>query len=102
MSTIKSIPEATLVKIQEILRQSHKVESAVLYGSHAKGTAKPRSDIDLAIKGSELDRFDIADLLLAFDESDIISEIDLQNYQEIKNVLLKDHIDRVGIEVYKL
>jgi predicted nucleotidyltransferase len=101
LSTVKSIPNVTLTEIQGILRQNSKVESAVLYGSHAKGIAKPTSDIDLAIKGTRLDRFDIANLLLAFDDSNIISEIDLQNYQEIKNNLLKDHIDRVGIEIYK-
>jgi len=102
LKCIESIPTHITKAINELLKQSPKVESAVLYGSHAKGTAKARSDIDLAIKGETLNRFDIANLILAFDDSDIIVQIDLQNYHEIKNTLLKGHIDRVGIEIYNI
>jgi predicted nucleotidyltransferase len=102
LSIVNSISEAILINIQSILSHHPKVVSAVLYGSHAKGTAKTRSDIDLAIKGEALNRFDIADLTLAFDDSDIILQVDLQNYHDIKNIHLKEHIDRVGIELYRI
>lgn len=95
------LPPSVIEQLTEILESAPRIESAVIYGSYAKGTATPRSDIDLAIKGSKLERFDISALAMAFDESDIIQQVDLQNYDEIRNTALKDHIDRVGVEVYR-
>jgi predicted nucleotidyltransferase len=95
-----NLPAEVIEQLIEVLQSCSRVESAVIYGSYAKGTATPRSDIDLAIKGGKLERFDISALAMAFDESNIIQQVDLQNYHEIRNTALKEHIDRVGIEVY--
>lgn len=70
-----------------------------LYGSRAKGTHYERSDIDLAIFGEGVDRFEMAKLLMNLDETDIIYPIDLQHYEAIKNSKLKAHIDRVGVSL---
>lgn len=47
-------------KIINYLQQNSDIEVVWLYGSHAKGTAQPHSDIDLAIafKNFELSSFD--------------------------------------------
>lgn len=100
MISLTSIPEATQQDIQQLLEQYPAVTEAIIYGSHAKGTATERSDIDIAVKGEQLDRFIIADLFASFDDSDIIQPVDLQHYEDIKNPALKEHIDRIGMTIY--
>jgi predicted nucleotidyltransferase len=76
------------------------VEQVLLYGSRAKGNWHLRSDIDLAVKGPQLDRFLLARLLLDIDDSDLPFPVDLLHYDTLKNAPLKDHIDRVGIVIF--
>ncbi|MCS7152964.1 MAG: nucleotidyltransferase domain-containing protein [Bacteroidia bacterium] len=45
------LPEALLDELRRIFAQHPKVERVVLFGSWAAGTAKPYSDIDLAVWG---------------------------------------------------
>ena len=42
------LPFAHLEKIQRVLARYPQVEEAVLFGSWAKGTARPGSDFDIA------------------------------------------------------
>jgi uncharacterized protein len=77
------------------------IDQVKLYGSRAKGDFNQRSDIDLAVYGKDTDRFLIANLLLDFDDSDIPWKVDLQSYNDIKNRRLIEHIDRVGIVIYR-
>ncbi len=87
--------------ILQILRQSKHVQSAIIFGSRAKGTNKPASDIDLAIKGAEIGKDDIAALWTAFEESLLPFFVDVISYESIRNPDLKDHIDRIGIQIYQ-
>lgn len=77
------------------------IELVKLYGSRAKGTFTDRSDIDLAAFGALLTRSDIADVLLDFDDSDIPYQVDLQQFDDLKNPRLIDHINRVGVVIYQ-
>lgn len=86
--------------INRILTQAANVQSAYLFGSRAKGTNKPASDIDLAIKGIGIQKDDIAALWAAFEESNLPFFVDVRSYEAIRNQELKDHIDRVGIQIY--
>ncbi|MFM8886535.1 MAG: nucleotidyltransferase domain-containing protein, partial [Chthoniobacterales bacterium] len=45
----------TVERIQEVFAHHPGVERAVLFGSRATGTARPGSDIDLALYGQGLD-----------------------------------------------
>lgn len=72
------------------------VEQVILYGSRAKGTFRPGSDIDLTIKGAlafpELLQIEseIDDLLLPY-------KLDLSLLNQIENPDLLAHIERVGV-----
>jgi predicted nucleotidyltransferase len=77
------------------------IEGAVLYGSRAKGNFKPGSDIDMVLKGLELNlkllnkiSIDLDDLLLPY-------TFDLSLYHQINNPDLIDHIKRVKKVFYK-
>jgi uncharacterized protein len=96
------LSEATIKKIQTVLARYPQVETAVLYGSRAKGNYKPGSDIDLTLYGGEelaltvLLRImsEIDDLLLPY-------SVDLSIFHTINDPDLIDHIKCVGVPFYE-
>ena len=72
-----------------------------MYGSRAKGNFRPGSDIDLAIAGDALDLKDIVNFRAKLDNLPILQKIDLLIYDQIKEPALIEHIDRVGIVIFK-
>ncbi len=88
----------TIQAIRAVFASEPKIQTVILFGSRAKGTAKQGSDIDLALIGNAPLTFrDICRLDNQLDELDLPYQIDLIDYHTITNSELKDHIDRVGI-----
>ncbi|EJI86930.1 hypothetical protein AEST_04760 [Alishewanella aestuarii B11] len=83
-----------------ILKQFPAIESVIIFGSRAKGTMHERSDIDLAVTGQALDRHRLAELMLAFDDSDLPFQVDIQLLSDIQNPALLEHISRIGQVIY--
>ena len=78
------------------------IKGAYIFGSRAKGTYKPGSDIDIAITGKDISFSTIARLhALLEDEGPLPYLIDVVHYENIKNQDLKAHIDRVGKLIYR-
>jgi predicted nucleotidyltransferase len=77
------------------------IQEVILFGSRAKNTHTERSDIDLAIRNSKIDRHVLGKLKLEIDNSDIPYLVDIQIAEEIKNQHLIDHINRIGKLIYK-
>lgn len=94
------IDPQTRRKLEQVFANYPYVEQVKLYGSRAKGTFHARSDIDLVVYGHGLDRFIIARILMDLDDLDIPYLVDLQNYHDLKNRQLIEHIDRVGVVIY--
>ncbi|MEI6806429.1 MAG: nucleotidyltransferase domain-containing protein [Myxococcaceae bacterium] len=88
-----------LAMIQEALRQFPEIDSAKVYGSRAKGTYKPGSDIDLALYGSGVSLDTVFKLDTVLDDLLLPYQFDLSVYSGLKNLDLKEHIDRVGIRI---
>ena len=99
MSITGLTPEHLLI-LQQVFKIHPEVASVKLYGSRAKGNFHDRSDVDLVLMGEGIDRFLVADILLDLADSDLPYAVDLQNYNDIKNRALIDHIDRVGLDIY--
>jgi uncharacterized protein len=83
-----------------ILRAIHvfpEIEEVIIFGSRAKGTHKPGSDIDFAIKGN-LPDYSYPEKLRAMLQEGLYLPyfFDVLDYSKISNADLKDHIDRVG------
>ena len=95
------LKETTIQKICGVLRRHPQVEKAILYGSRAKGNYKNGSDIDLTLRGTAdltlnvlyriMDELD--DLLLPY-------TIDLSIFNDISDLEVIDHIQRVGVTFY--
>lgn len=94
--------ETDMDAIISVLSQQPKVKKAYLFGSRANGNFKNGSDIDLALKGADLDFDTISQISLQLNEETTMPyKFDVLNYHTIKEPELKDHVDRVGIELYK-
>lgn len=95
------LPPATVETIRRILATEPAVEKAVLFGSRAKGTHRPGSDIDLALFGAGLDLDVLGRLAARLDESPIPYQVDLCLFDWIDHEDLRAHIARVGRVFYE-
>ncbi len=89
------------VRINKIFMQYEQVNEVVLYGSRAKGTFKPGSDIDLTLKGDGLNLKLLNKIGLDLDELLLPYIFDISIYSHITNKDLLDHIERVGLVFYR-
>ncbi len=95
------LTEDLLKGILDILKENNKVNKVILYGSRAKGNYSPGSDIDIALIGEGLDLKDLVDFRIKIDNLPILNKIDLVIHDQIKEPALIEHINRVGIVMYK-
>jgi uncharacterized protein len=95
------LPAATLDVIRGILAEVPAVKKAVIYGSRAKGTHRPGSDIDLTLLGDALDLETLGQIAARLEESPIPYQVDLSVFNLIDHAGLREHIERVGQTFYE-
>ena len=76
------------------------IRQTVLFGSRAKGTNKPFSDVDIALMGDDITITDLLRLKNEIDDLLLPYEFDFCIYNDLKNLELKGHIDRRGKMLY--
>ncbi len=82
--------------IVETLKQTD-IDRAVVFGSRAKGNWRENSDIDIAVFGEGVN---VGSLVAQLDELPMPYKFDIVDYNSINSCALREHIDRVGIEIY--
>lgn len=97
---LRDLSRSYLEKIQSVLARHPQVEEAVLFGSWAKGTARPGSDIDIALKGSGIHLQVLNGISRELDDLHIPNAIDLCIYDRIDDPDVLEHIHRVGKVLY--
>jgi uncharacterized protein len=85
--------------VRSVFRLHPEVQTATLFGSRAKGTHSPRSDVDLAVTGavSALRAETIASEL---EELPLPYRFDVQALDQIRFKPLLEHIQRAGLQIY--
>jgi predicted nucleotidyltransferase len=102
MSDVRfGLKESVLSKVADVFRRHPRVEEVVLYGSRAKGTQKPGSDVDLVLKGEGLNLREINRISLELDSLNLPYTFDLSLYHRIDNPELIEHIERIGQVLYR-
>lgn len=91
------LPPSALVSILALLNQYPEIERIWLFGSRAKGSFRPGSDIDLCIDAPGLPLRRRLELENRLDDLLLPWKIDLVPWQEIDNRDLAAHIQRVGV-----
>lgn len=88
--------------INEVLKEitdichKHDVQHLYLYGSYAKGTQTPTSDIDIIVMGCQ----NIGQLKEALDTIPTLKKIDVFEYEKCNNEYLKEDMDKYGKQIY--
>lgn len=95
------LTEETLQKITGTLSKFPEIDEAIIYGSRAKGNFRPGSDIDLTLKGSQLDLTKLLRIDTALDDLLLPYKFDLSVYEKITDTPFLEHIARVGQSFYK-
>ena len=95
------LKEHTIEKMNGVFAQFPEVEKVMLYGSRAKGTYRPGSDIDLTLMGSALNLKTLFRIETELDDLLLPYMIDLSIFEHIDNPDLLDHIRRVGKVFYQ-
>jgi uncharacterized protein len=95
------LPQSAIQKINAVLRRYPQVDKAILYGSRAKGNYKNGSDIDLTLRGgTDLTLNVIYKILNDLDELLLPYTIDLSIFDDIGDLDVIEHIERVGVTFY--
>ncbi|MDP3589001.1 MAG: nucleotidyltransferase domain-containing protein [Methylobacter sp.] len=95
------LKEQIIAQINSVFARYPEVEQVILYGSRAKGTYKNSSDIDLTLKGHDLNLKVINSISNELDELLVPYSFDILIFSQISNADLVDHIDRLGVVFYE-
>ena len=95
------IPRADLEALISELKNNNNIFEIILFGSRAKGTFTNGSDIDIALKGNKLSLKDILDATGEVEKLLLPYKLDLVLYDRVNEPALIDHIDRVGVVLFK-
>lgn len=94
------LSEQTIKRINSVFARHPGVEKVVLYGSRAKGTHKPGSDIDLTLYGTGIAQREKNRILDELDALDLPYSIDISVFDQLSHIQLREHIERVGVVFY--
>jgi predicted nucleotidyltransferase len=83
-------------QIKNVFDEFPQIEEVLLYGSRAKGNYKPGSDIDLSLKGENLNHNLVNSVSLKLDELFLPYIFDISIFKQISNEDLIEHINRYG------
>ncbi len=93
------LTEVQLDLIRGVLARHPEVTGAVVFGSRAKGTAAPASDVDVALEGID-DPLRAAGIAGELEELPLPFAFDVVVLAAIRHLPLREHIARVGVRVY--
>jgi predicted nucleotidyltransferase len=95
------LKENIIEQINGIFAKYCQVEQVIIYGSRAKGNYKAGSDIDLSLKGENLNLSLVHKIELEIDDLLLPYTFDISIFKQISNPDLIEHINRVGLLFYK-
>ena len=88
--------------ILAVLGEFPNVKEAIIFGSRAKGNFRNGSDVDIAIKGVNLNQEIVSTISYRLNEETILPyKFDILDYKSIRNSKLTENINKIGITVYK-
>ena len=87
--------------VLSILDKFPNVKEAIIFGSRAKGNFRNGSNVDIALKGENIDLEIVSTISYKLNEETILPyKFDVLDYQNINNSKLTEHINRKGISFY--
>ena len=90
---------AEMELLRSVFRRHSGISAVKIFGSRAKGTHAPQSDVDLALWG-ELNDLQAEQIASELDDLPLPYRYDVQRFEGIHLDPLRGHIERVGIPIY--
>ena len=84
-----------------LFARQREIERVILYGSRARGTHKPFSDVDITLLGVGLTRSHLNRLMADIDESSLPYSFDISIFSKLTNPDLVEQIERTGVVLYQ-
>ena len=101
MNAAHGLTEKTISQIIKVLAHFPEVNEVLLFGSRAKRTHKPGSDIDLALVGESLDWRTVGRIYDQLDDLLLPYRFSLTKYDANTDPDIAAHIARVGIRLFQ-
>lgn len=95
------LTQKEIESIVNVIERYPQVKEAIIFGSRALNTHRKGSDIDIALKGTEIENIASTISGILNEESSLPYFCDVLDYNFIDNEDLKEHIDRVGQQIYR-
>lgn len=83
-------------QIRSVFKKYEPIKEAIIYGSRAKGNFRPGSDVDLCLKGANLNQKVLFKIETDLEETLLPFTFDISAYHHLDNKELIEHIDRMG------
>lgn len=95
------LPQADYDEMLQVISCFPDITKVTLFGSRAKGTYKPGSDVDLAIETDSTKKRTAIELAIRLNEETPLPYMfDVIDHQQTREPDLLDHIARVGVVIY--
>lgn len=94
------LPAYAIEALRSVFQGWPQIQRVLLYGSRAKGSYRPGSDIDLVIEGDELTLTQLLAIENQIDDLLLPWMVDISLKHQIDNTSLLEHIARVGVPFY--
>ncbi|NJL59210.1 MAG: nucleotidyltransferase domain-containing protein [Desulfobacteraceae bacterium] len=98
---IFGLREEVIEQVRGVFSKYPQIEQAVLYGSRAKGNYRNGSDIDLTLKGRDLNLSIISQINLDLDDLLLPYTFDISASSSHRQSRSYRHIERVGLVFYE-
>lgn len=95
------IRESHWKRLTALFRSHSDIERVILYGSRAKGTYQPYSDVDITLVGAALDGQQLSRISTEIDDLLLPYFFDTSIYHTLSNPALIASIDSTGTVIYE-
>jgi len=92
--------EETIKRLHTVFKKHPQIKQVIVYGSRAKGNFRNGSDIDLTLKGENLNLSLVSQLESEIDDLLLPYTFDISIFNQISNPDLIQHIEEVGAIFY--
>jgi len=97
-----ALTDSELQTLRDVFSRFSDISEVILFGSRARGTHRPSSDVDLALKGKNLSIDTLAKLrYILEEETNLPYFFDIVIYDRVENEALKREIDEGGEKIFQ-
>lgn len=94
------LSDSELQILRDVFSRFSDISEVILFGSRARGTHRPSSDVDLALKGKNLSIDTLSKLrYILEEETNLPYFFDVVIYDRVENEALKREIDEGGEKI---